>query len=854
MKKSILSRVMALALAIIMLAALVACGGKPTVTDPTTPSAPSPPTNPSQPTQPSQPTNPSTPAEPTVQERCEKAWQEFYDSKNDSGFIGDGLVIYCEGEYYAIIGNTLHKADAITEYDYAGAGNPINISVALFRGIPYVAVPNNGPDAAKACNRYLTVTVDGEVRYVSFYAVGTDSIPEYPSFITLYAKDGVEISQGMLGQIFALEPVETSRTIKNIIFMVADGGGYDNFTLADKVKQEMTDRGIASLAGAKTSVSTNLLSPLGIGKTEGLYLNQFLVGSANTLLWNSTGDPDNIKSYITDSAAAGTALSSGYKTRYSFMGIDPDSNPRASISELARLNGMSTGLVTTKSFVDATPMAFFTSHAIHRYEYQDNSMQALLSGIDVVIAEGTEFGDLYGTSISSHPDLSASSAGYTVAKSKMEMLIYADNPEVKKLWAAILGVNNSGKTLKTTPADMAGDHISYDISASTSDTQPSLLEMTQAALQVLGTNIDNPNGFFLMIEGGALDNAAEPGCLRAAIGEYLAFDEAFGYCVNWAAQRGDTIVVAVPDHDSGGFYGIEGFEDVLIDGIITGKIGSMGISQTTGFNDILWAVRQTGADTTGAGIVSGHTEMAVPISLYAPDEVKDTLLTNMGLPTSGNVRLGDKEYYVPHSGNSVTWYESSALNNDFTIDNTAITPALVKTVGLGSLEDATRILFNEVGHADGTTFDGVGRFTFDDTLYQNTYSQFHYATYQNGNFSVDRNGLTYTLDGETYEIPKAGNLTPKPIFLLDERLKPQAGTFYLPASLYTAAGLGWSITISGEGLAYDKVLVAEGQERIVLPDAPEGMQAIYTDGVKAYNPGDVVEYAGGNLNLTVFVK
>ena len=256
MRKSILFRGMALVLASIMLMALVGCGGKPTVTDPTEPSTPSAPTDPTNPTEPTDPTEPSQPANLTVQERCEKAWQELLASQPD---VGDGAVIYCEEEYYAVIDGTLHKAEAITEYDYMGAGNPINISVAQFRGIPYVAEPNNGPEAAKACNRYLTVTVDGETRYVSFYAVGTDSIPEYPGFITLYAKDGVEISQGMPGQIFALEPVETSRAIKNIIFMVADGGGYDNFTLADKVKQEMVKRGVEKLEGAKTEVTKALL-------------------------------------------------------------------------------------------------------------------------------------------------------------------------------------------------------------------------------------------------------------------------------------------------------------------------------------------------------------------------------------------------------------------------------------------------------------------------------------------------------------------------------------------------------------------------------------------------------------------
>ena len=195
--------------------------------------------------------------------------------------------------------------------------------------------------------------------------------------------------------------------VKNVIFMIADGGGYDNFTLADKVKTEMVNKGVTKLPGAKTEITTNLLAETGAVETKGLYLNSLLVGSANTLLKVPNGDADKQKSYVTDSAAAGTALSSGYKTSYSYMGITSDMVPRASLSELARMNGMSTGVVTNKSYMDATPLAFFTAHSIHRKDNINNSIQALLSNVDVLIGEGTEYGDMWGIDESTHPDISA---------------------------------------------------------------------------------------------------------------------------------------------------------------------------------------------------------------------------------------------------------------------------------------------------------------------------------------------------------------------------------------------------------------------------------------------------------------
>lgn len=574
--------------------------------------------------------------------------------------------------------------------------------------------------------------------------------------------------------------------VKNVIFMIADGGGYDNLTLADKVKKTMQAQGINKLAGAKTQITENLLAGLGKNKVNGLYLNELLVGSANTLLNINHGHMNDYTSYITDSAAAGTALATGYKSQYTFLGLDEKKRPKTSITELARINGMATGLVTTKSYMDATPQAFFTSHSIYRYEYQDNSFQSLLSGIDVVIGEGTLYGDKYKEYPTSHADLSASTLGYTIARNKTELLAKANSSTTKKLWAAILGAG------KTTEYDRAGDRITYDVDAAESAEQPSLLDMTQAALKVLGNNINDPDGFFLMVEGGALDNAAESGCLRGAVGEYLAFDETFGYCVNWAEKRGDTIVIAVPDHDSGGFSGIEACEKALINGIITGKVGNTAITSETKFGAIKEMLTNAGEDTSKMTLQGEHTDMAVPIALYAPDSVRNDLLTAMGLPTAaGQIRTGTNEYYAKNESGDMSWYKSSVLNNDYTIDNTKIAPAIAKVLKLGSLDSATATLFVAVGKYNGTAFKANygGELIFADTTHENYYAMYNCNTYKNGGLAISRNATTYTLNGETKEIPKIGNAIPKALFVLDSSEQATNGTFYVPYSVLKDAGL-----------------------------------------------------------------
>ena len=647
--------------------------------------------------------------------------------------------------------------------------------------------------------------------------------------------------------------VAPTRTVKNVIFMIADGGGYDNFTLAGKVKEEMMNRGVNKLNGAKTEITNNRLG----NTVNNLYLNEYLVGSANTLLVTPNGEDGHYSSYITDSSAAGTALSSGYKTTYCYAGIDSDGNPRASLSELARLNGMATGLVTTKSYVDATPLAFFTSHSVHRHEYQDNSLQALLSGIDVVIGEGTEYGDLVGGVASSHPDVSASSMGYTVAKTKDELLAQANNTAVKKLWAPILGVYNDDKDNKNVQWDLGSDHISYDVDAKQSAKQPSLLEMTQAALQVLGTNINDEDGFFLMIEGGALDNAAESGYLRPAIGEYLAFDEAFGYCVNWAMQRGDTIVIATADHDSGGFSGIENCEKQLIDSIITGKIGNTDFENTLKFKGIQEALADIGADSSAMALHGGHTDMAVPIALYAPDSVKNDLLTAMTLPTEpGSVRLSNSQYYVASTSSSLTWYSSPALNNDYTIDNIKIAPALAKILQMGSLDDATAILYNKIGYVDDSgKFRGEygGSIVFGNTLYKTSYSSYYQCTYRNDGlkFSVVRNTLGYEWNGAKSENTMIGNMPLKSIFVVEDRNEPTSGSFFVPYTYLTETKQCWSVTLDDGKFGLDQVLFAKGTASITLPDTTG---VTYTDGTTVYDPGDTVTYTGSDVVLTINSK
>ncbi|MCH8981281.1 alkaline phosphatase, partial [candidate division KSB1 bacterium] len=87
------------------------------------------------------------------------------------------------------------------------------------------------------------------------------------------------------------------------------------------------------------------------------------------------------------------------------------------------------------------------------------------------------------------------------------------------------------------------------------DDEPDLVEMTRFALDRL---VDADRGFVLLIEGSSIDSAGhyyDPGWLVHDIRE---FDQALSIALNFARQRKDTLLVALADHETGGFNIVKG--------------------------------------------------------------------------------------------------------------------------------------------------------------------------------------------------------------------------------------------------------------------------------------------------------
>jgi alkaline phosphatase len=231
----------------------------------------------------------------------------------------------------------------------------------------------------------------------------------------------------------------------------------------------------------------------------------------------------SVSGYVTDSAASATTLATGYKTSNGAISTSADGVVLTTVVEIAEALGMSTGVVTTTRVTHATP-ACFMAHVNNRGSEAAIAQQVLTSGVDVVLGGGSTY----------FTSLDPVAAGYTVVETTDELM----------------GVN-SGMVLGLFNAD----YMSYD-SLRDPLVEPSVAEMTRKSIELLS---GDPDGFFLMVEGGRIDHASHDNNFDLTMGETFAFDAAVLEALEFASGRNDTLVVVTADHETGGLLIIGGY-------------------------------------------------------------------------------------------------------------------------------------------------------------------------------------------------------------------------------------------------------------------------------------------------------
>jgi alkaline phosphatase len=224
---------------------------------------------------------------------------------------------------------------------------------------------------------------------------------------------------------------------------------------------------------------------------------------------------------VTDSAAAATAMACGQRTYNGAVGVDVHQTPIKSISEHAKCAGKAVGIVTTDLITGATPSGF-SAHVSKRDHATDILEQQIDTGFDVFMGGGQKY-------LTEDIKAYLAERHYTLATTRDEM-----NAAEGK----VFGLFSHG--LMTAEVERR---------AGAGASEPTLTEMTQKTIDLLD---DDPEGFFLMVEGAQVDKGNHENDLPWATYDLLEFDNAVGYVLNWAKEHPDTLVFIAPDHETGG--------------------------------------------------------------------------------------------------------------------------------------------------------------------------------------------------------------------------------------------------------------------------------------------------------------
>ncbi|MBR1712589.1 MAG: alkaline phosphatase [Alloprevotella sp.] len=241
---------------------------------------------------------------------------------------------------------------------------------------------------------------------------------------------------------------------------------------------------------------------------------------------------------VTDSAAAGTALASGVKTKNYAIGMLQDlETPVKTIAEVARDHGAAVGITTSVSVDHATPAVFY-AHVPSRHMYYEIGKQLGPSGFDFFA--GSDF--LQPTSEKDSTttlDLyqQAEAAGYRIVHGYDQF-----RSEYKKAKKMILFQSEARNREYNQTIPYVIDQRPGDLT---------LQQITQASIDFLMKQ--KKDGFFLMVEGGMIDKACHANDAAAYVHELIAMDSCVRIAYDFYQKHPDeTLIVISADHETGG--------------------------------------------------------------------------------------------------------------------------------------------------------------------------------------------------------------------------------------------------------------------------------------------------------------
>lgn len=322
---------------------------------------------------------------------------------------------------------------------------------------------------------------------------------------------GSKLSGGSSIEDFTSTKRKPGKNAKNIIFMVSDGMSTGTLNMADMLLQRKEGR------------SSHWLN---------LYREQKVT--------RALMDTASASSLVTDSAAASSSWGGGMRVKNGSLNVGPDGTFYQPILQKFKAAGKSVGCATTVPIGHATPAGFCVNNN-KRGDMDEIALQYLPLRFDVMMGGGVD--NFLAATRKDKQDLiqQYKEKNYAVVTSRNQLMQTHSSPHTP-----LLGLFYEGALPYA--LDREQDMVLRDAI-------PTLAEMTKKAIEVLNSN---SKGFVLQVEAGKVDWAAHANDAGALLYDQIAFDDAVGIAIDFAAKDKETLVIITSDHGNanpGLFYG-----------------------------------------------------------------------------------------------------------------------------------------------------------------------------------------------------------------------------------------------------------------------------------------------------------
>ncbi len=360
-----------------------------------------------------------------------------------------------------------------------------------------------------------------------------------------------------------------STPARNVMLFISDGASWGTWHMASYYEHGTLGRQPYDAFSVKLGMTTTPLTtstvPTGNPATTVSY-DPARAWDTTPLAGQLGGRPHHFAGYeylrrdATDSAAAATALATGTKTYNNAINYSNLGQTLTYATQRAKAQGKATGVLTSVPFSHATPAAFGAQSA-SRNSYGAISEQMLMNpALDLIMGAGHPLFDADGRPRSSADHRYVSAAAWaalqgpasprTLLQTRADFEALAQGSLRPRL--PLLGLVQVHDTLQANRnAVVVGDDARQPSGTALIASVPTLATMTRGALQLLGRQ---PQGFFMMVEGGAVDWMAHANNTRRIIEEQMDFNHAVQAAVDWVnthSHWGETLIIVLTDHGNG---------------------------------------------------------------------------------------------------------------------------------------------------------------------------------------------------------------------------------------------------------------------------------------------------------------